>query len=77
MLKNWLTIAPLYLSGDRAIPDFSGLGLDYSNDSSVAQMSDMPFDSESIWQFVNRKDHLGNNRSQYGGKCGYQWSAVD
>ena len=48
MLKNWLTIIPPLLSGDRAIPDFSGLGLDYSNDSSVAQMSDMPFDSNQL-----------------------------
>ena len=47
------------LSGDRAIPDFSGLGLDYSNDSSVAQMSDMPFDLNQFGNLLTGKTILG------------------
>jgi hypothetical protein len=47
------------LSGDRAIPDFSGLGLDYSNDSSVAQMSDMPFDLNQLGNSFTGKAILG------------------
>ncbi len=47
------------LSGDRAIPDLSGLGLDYSNDSSVAQMSDMPFDLNQLGNLLTGKAILG------------------
>ena len=47
------------LSGDRAIPDYSGLGLDYRNDSPVAQMSDMPFDFEQLGNLLTGKAILG------------------
>ena len=47
------------LSGNRAIPDLSGLGLDYSNDSSVAQMSDMPFDLNQLGNLLTGKAILG------------------
>ncbi len=47
------------LSGDRAIPDFSGLGLDYRNDTSVAQRSDMPFDLDQIGNLLTGKAILG------------------
>ena len=45
------------LSGDRAIPDFSGL--DYRNDSSVAQRSDMPFDLDQLGNLLTGKAILG------------------
>ena len=47
------------LSGDRAIPDYSGLGLDYRNDSPVAQMSDMPFDFDQLGNLLTGKAILG------------------
>jgi hypothetical protein len=47
------------LSGDRAIPDFSGLGLDYRNDSSVAQRSDMPFELDQLGNLLTGKAILG------------------
>lgn len=47
------------LSGDRAIPDYSGLGLDYRNDSPVAQMSDMPFDFNQLGNLLTGKAILG------------------
>ena len=46
------------LSGDRAIPDFSGLGLDYRNDSPV-EMSDMPFDLNQLSNLFTGKAILG------------------
>ena len=47
------------LSGDRSIPDFSGLGLDYRNDSSVAQRSDLPFDLDQLGNLLTGKAILG------------------
>ena len=47
------------LSGDRLIPDFSGLGLDYRNDSSVAQRSDLPFDLDQLGNLLTGKAILG------------------
>lgn len=47
------------LSGDRSIPDFSGLGLDYRNDSSVAQRSDLPFDLGQLGNLLTGKAILG------------------
>ena len=47
------------LSGDRAIPDYSGLGLDNRNDSPVAQMSDMPFDFDQLGNLLTGKAILG------------------
>jgi hypothetical protein len=46
-------------SCDRAIPDFSGLVLDYRNDSSVAQRSDMPFDLDQLGNLLTGKAILG------------------
>ena len=45
--------------GDRTIPDFSGRGLDYSNDSSVTQRSDMPFNLDQIGNLLTGKAILG------------------
>jgi hypothetical protein len=47
------------LSGDRSVPDFSGLGLDYRNDSSVAQRSDLPFDLDQLGNLLSGKAILG------------------
>jgi hypothetical protein len=47
------------LSGDRTIPDFSDLGLDYRNDSSVAQRSDLPFDLDQLGNLLTGKSILG------------------
>ena len=47
------------LSGDRAIPDYSGLGLDYRNDSPAAQMSDMPFDFDQLSSLLTGKAIIG------------------
>ena len=47
------------LLGDRTIPDFSGRGLDYSNDSSVTQRSDMPFNLNQFGNLLTGKAILG------------------
>jgi hypothetical protein len=47
------------LSDDHAVPDFSGLGLDYRNDSPVTQMSDMPFDFDQLGNLLTGKAILG------------------
>jgi hypothetical protein len=44
---------------DHAVPDFSGLGLDYRNDSPVTQMSDMPFDFDQLGNLLTGKAILG------------------
>ena len=47
------------LSGDQAMPDFSSLGLDYRNDSSMAQMSDTPFNLDQLGNLLSGKAILG------------------
>ena len=47
------------LSGDRSIPDFSGLGLDYRNDSPGAQRADIPFDMDQLSNLLTGKAILG------------------
>ncbi|MDQ5868808.1 MAG: hypothetical protein M3530_03665, partial [Thermoproteota archaeon] len=47
------------LSGDRMVPDFSAPGGYYLNDSSTAQMSDMPFDLEQVGNLLMGKAVLG------------------
>ena len=47
------------LSGDQAMPDFSSLGLENRNDSSMAQMSDTPFNLDQLGNLLSGKAILG------------------
>ena len=47
------------LSGDQAMPDFSSLGLENRNDSSMAQMSDTPFNWDQLGNLLSGKAIIG------------------